>query len=100
MPTTNDIHLCDQTATALADLLIARGYPVIDVEVGDDAADGAVYLSSRVHIQVPSFGGAPGVVEITASDTFVFHPTRTSLEALCADLACVGVTAETSGERH
>lgn len=78
--------LGDQTPAELAAMLRRAGFSVTTVQNGDDVEDGDITITARVRIQVPTFGGAPGVVRETAEETFIFSPERRDFDALCTDL--------------
>lgn len=73
-------------AKTLAELLEAYGANVVKFTEGDDLVDGEVEISDTVHVQVPTHGGLPGVVEEREDSTFFFYPERNSIKALLDDI--------------
>ena len=65
-------------ATNIAKTLKTKGLNPLRVENGSEDADGAIYLTEKVSVQVPTFGKTLGVVvEGADGKTFDFYPLRT-----------------------
>jgi hypothetical protein len=63
----------------------AYGIDTLRVELPTEEADGALMLSDKVHIQVPTFGGSCNVVQ-EIGKTFKFFPERNDWTALISDI--------------
>jgi hypothetical protein len=74
------------TAARLADKLRACELPILRSEEGDEGQDGAVYLTEKISVQVPTYGGLPCVVlESDAGDEWTHMTDRTTLADLVKD---------------
>ena len=61
-------------AETLAKQLEQAGVTVKSFKEGDDQADGAVYITDRVHVQVAVFGDYMNVVRETPDHKYKFYP--------------------------
>ena len=71
---------------SLATELTRCGIHVDDVRDGDDANDGGVSVAKLVHVEVPTFGGAPRVIAHTLHAELRCYPPRRSLSELVHDI--------------
>jgi hypothetical protein len=70
----------------LAEALSRYGIHVAFSFDGDEAEDGGVLVSAGVHVQVPTFGGAPRVVLDGCHGDMRCYPPRQSVAELAADI--------------
>lgn len=74
------------TPFSLARALGRFGIHVDDVCDGDDSHDGEVSVTKLVHVQVPTFGGAPRVVVHSLHSDVRCYPPRCTLPELVGDI--------------
>lgn len=73
----------------LAARVRAAGFPVLRVAYGDDQEDGEIDITPTVSLQVPTFGGPPGVVVQSGEGDdlrWTFYPPRRRFADLVFDL--------------
>lgn len=76
-------------ATKMAELLMSRGLPVINIIGSRHGIDGAVEITDRVHIQVSDMTGEANVVVISADgEEFDFYQSHdeNDIDALISDI--------------
>ena len=74
------------TPLSLARALGRFGIHVDDVYDGDDNRDGEVSVATLVHVQVPTFGGAPRVVAQSLHSDVRCYPPRSTVPELVGDI--------------
>jgi len=62
------------------------GIETLRVELPTEEADGAIYVSNAVHIQVPTYGGSFNVVQQINETTLKFFPDRRYWSELVTDI--------------
>lgn len=73
-------------AKKLSEALKAKGLAIGEVTEPDDAEDGMIMISTRVHVQVPFWTNEPNVVRETSDTAFIFGKPRTDLDTLVDDI--------------
>lgn len=74
-------------AQRFANTLTRMGISVLKFEEGDDLQDGAVYVSEKVHIQIPTGGcGRPALVIEHDNGNLEFRPECKNTTALVLEI--------------
>ncbi len=82
-PTSNiNLRIAAYSEIELAELLRQAGVAVTGTTPATDVEDATVEITGLVHVQIPSFGGAPGVVRDCQDGSFMFSDEFTTLGKL------------------
>jgi hypothetical protein len=74
------------TAKQLAAQLQAAGIKVTSTAEADYETDAMVEITGAVHVTIPTFGGHPTVVRMTAEGSFMFYAESADHDALLAQI--------------
>ena len=77
------------TAREIAAAIRAACLPVLRVEAADEDVDASVFVTPKIYVQIPTFGGHPNVVREGADAQGVYwfnYPERATVDELVKDL--------------